>query len=78
MTTTTACTTFEASPPRRRYTHGFDRLVATLGMSMLRWAQARTARRALTHESHLTVRVLETERTERELAAQRTAAMRGF
>lgn len=77
MTTTTACTTFEASPSRRD-TRAFDRFVAALGMSMLRWAQARTARRTLTHESHVTVRALETERAERELAAQRTAAMRGF
>lgn len=78
MTTTTACTTFEASPSRRRNTRAFDRLVATLGMSMLRWAETRAARRALTHESHLTLRALESERAERELLAQRTAAMRGF
>lgn len=78
MTTTTACTTFETSTPLRRRAPAFDRFVATLGMSMLRWAQARTARRTLTHEAHVTVRALENERAERELAAQRTAAMRGF
>ncbi|MBX3093985.1 MAG: hypothetical protein KF680_05510 [Cryobacterium sp.] len=78
MTTTTACTTFESTPPRRRHAPAFDRFVATLGMSLLRWAQARTARRTLTHESHVAVRALETERAARELAVQRTAAMRGF
>ena len=75
MTTTTP-TLGHSSLTGGRYPHTIDQLIARIGISLLRWANNRSARRALTHEAQSRLRSLEAELHARELAAQRLASMR--
>lgn len=79
MTTTAAHSSLgHGRIPQRHLSPAFDRFIAQLGMSMLRWAKTRSRRRAISHEQHETLRALDSERVQRELTAQRLTAMRGF
>lgn len=80
MTTTAVHSTLGQgrSVSRRHYSRTSDRLIARFGVSMLRWAGERNRRRTLTAEAHATLRAVDAERAQRELAAQQLGAMRGF
>lgn len=62
----------------RGLAHAIDHAVARTGIALLRWANKRSRRRALTHEAQATLRTLESARAARELAAARFTTLRVY
>lgn len=61
----------------RGYAQAVDHAAAHLGIILLRWANHRMRRRALTHETQSRLRQIESGRAARELDAQRLHRVRG-
>ena len=62
----------------RGLTHVIDHMIARIGIALLRWANTRSRRRALTHEAQSTLRSIESARADRERAAARFVTPRVY